>query len=180
MRFDPKLTPADDAAEPAGDLPEELALLGRALSDDAARLAGRYPAEHGLDAPAASAAARGRLATASTSAVSRRTVTRTAAAIALAAASIALAAYMGGLEYWKNGDYLRHGAPLADQGPARGIFDGGAVHDAAGAVQLVPAAGSDDPLPLRGAFFRELSRPQQEAVLDLLEEDALAQGSVSI
>jgi hypothetical protein len=52
--------------------------------------------------------------------------------------------------------------------------------DAAGVVQLIPSARPDEPLPLEGAFFRQLSSPQQEAVLDLLEDNALAQGSASI
>ena len=187
MRFDPKLISADDADDLAADLPEELALLGAALSVDAARLAERYPVEPsvakfdiakygveehgvaapGVTAPPASISVRGW----------RATIKRTAAAITLVAASIALAIYAGGFEF------SQHGAPLADQGPVRGLLIGGIVNEASDApavLHVVPAGRTDDLLPLRGAFFRELSGPQQEAVLDLLEEDALTQGSVSI
>lgn len=187
MRFDPKLISTNDADDLAADLPEELALLGAALSVDAARLAERYPVEQCVakfdiaeyDAVERSVVASGvtALPVSMSARAWRATTKRTAAAIALVAASIALAIYVGGISNWQ------HGAPLADQGPVRGFVYGGIVHDAsdgAAVLQVVPAGRMDDLLPLRGAFFRELSGPQQEAVLDLLEEDALAQGSVSI
>jgi len=175
---------SNDADDLAADLPEELALLGAALSLDAARLAERYPVEQSIEeyrvlehgsvetGVRAPAAPRGWRATAT-----MYPATRTAAAITLVAASIALAIYVGGISNWQDG------APLADQGPVRGLLFGGIVNEASDApavLHVVPAGRTDDLLPLRGAFFRELSGPQQEAVLDLLEEDALAQGSVSI
>jgi len=178
MRFDPKWMPADlnspldGTAELPDDLPEDLALLGCALSDDAERLAERYPAQHDSIAPIASAAAQRWRIIAGTTSATTTAATATAAALALVAASIALLIYAGGIPF------RQPGATLADQGPARGMVHN--ASDAADVLQLVPSVWTDNLPPLRGAFFRELSGPQQEAVLDLLEENALAQSSVSI
>ncbi len=174
MRLDPETTPQPDAdpSDLIDGLSEELALLARALTEDAARLADRYAADHGLSATCAALEPLASVSKRARSVVPRSW--RAAAAVAAVAASTALATYLG------QNFVGQHEAPLADQGPARGLVHSVRSPTAAGVVQLVPSARTDELLPLRGAFFRELSSPQQEAVLDLLEDDALAQGSASI
>jgi hypothetical protein len=142
-------------------LPADLEQLGEQLSADAARLADRYPPGECRVTPAAlAAAARPR---------------RQASWFAAAAAALLLAAGMGGWAGWQ-AIQSRQAASAPDrvaEGPA-----GAPPSDHTTAVAL-PEPNLPETLPA-AVFFGDLSPTEQEAVLDVIEQQGHEQAQLSI
>lgn len=146
MRFNFRTSPDEDGAD---DLPAELAPLGERLAREADRLAERYPASALRQRPR-TGAPRSR----------RRWAWATVAAAVLVAAGI--------------GSTARWIAPRSAAREEQPIAARGAAPLAAAAL---PAPTTQRPQSMERpaprflpASFHDLSAPQQEAVLDLLEE----------
>lgn len=164
MPFDPRVIRSDDLPPPTHLLPPVLEALGQQLADDADLLARCYPA----DDPLASGA--------STRPPIVRPPSRWPRPLGghrVAAAAVLLVA-LGSVCAWQ-GLYRPPGGPATQT----------AARPPQTSVRPVPQSPPDQaPLP-RGAalpttVFQDLSGPEQEAVLDLLERDLYSSASLSI
>lgn len=146
MPFDFPTTPPGDGAD---DLPAELAPLAGRLAREADRLAERYPAAALREHPQSSARRRHRWA------------------LAALAATLLLAAGIGSVGRWIEAPAA---APQAQSIAARGAAPLAASATSAASTVRPQSRSIPAPRFLPAASFHKLSAPQQEAVLDLLEE----------
>lgn len=170
MRFDPKLFRAADhdldalrrAVDFPDELPDDLEFLGDQLSEEASLMARRYPSS--ADLPGARFPAKTSPSRRSEPAPRGRTW-GLAGASRLAAAVLLVVAGTWGSLHWLGGpdapDGFMPGGTLSPDGLAQG--DGARLFEDEGLSPLIVPAG----------YFQSLSAPEQEALLDLMEnEDA--------
>ncbi len=154
MPFEPRLFRDDDADDAAIGLPAEFAVLGQQLADDADFLASRYPSAPMRDATMELA----------TSSDRRRRLVRWGGA----AAAILLT--IGGWQLVES-RMADHGQPPA----ALPVTPLAVVNPS---VIVPKRVATDDILP--ASVFRGLTGAEQEAVLDLMQDDPHQRGELSI
>ena len=164
MPFDPKLIREDDASFEGGDLklPDDLALMGEQLGDDAARLAACYPPPM----PSVLAVSRQKSA-----ALSRRTswLTRSLAGTALTAGLVTISLVAS--NSYRPQD-ANHSLPQVAPSPVSRAL---VVHEAP-----APKGTQPQKIPVTPAsWLGDTSGPELEALMDLWEQDQPAVRSLS-
>ena len=164
MPFDPNIIREEDAGF-EGDLklPDDLALMGEQLGDDAARLAATYPPP----VPAVLAAVSRREKAAQT----RRTswLTRSLAGTALAAGLVTISLVASNSYRPQNAN---HPLPAAASPVSRALV----VNEKA----PTPTGSQPQKIPVTPAsWLGDTSGPELEALMDLWEQDQPAAGSLS-
>jgi hypothetical protein len=149
MRFDPKLIPQEKppwTADRELSLPDDFTELGGQLQEEAARLAAIFPPKQCTVLSVAGSASRFR-------SVAKRAVLSSLALVAIASAGVAV---------WRSGG----GQPRTNDSAQAPILErGAAAPSSPGFSETTKSLGS-------GVSLAELSGPEWEAVLDLMESDS--------
>jgi hypothetical protein len=179
MPFDPRTSYLEDH-DPQWDrldeqdLPDDLAHLAAQLSEDAERLATSYPAAQS-DVWLASAAVD---ASVEKSSASWHRWVRIAAAVAAISLTAGTGAWVLNSRTFSPDNTAQLQTPLAiDSQPLpRPLHSAGLHSSQSRPTEVTPM---DSPVVPAG-FFQTLSGPEQEAMLDLMEEEGIDQASLSI
>ncbi len=162
-----------DSADDHDDLPEPLAALAEQLRSDAQRVAEQYPLRDEVAARVFAAAretpAAPRMLAESAPAGPRSYGRRW---IAVAVVFVSAGLLISGVSRWGVGGFGDRG------GRAPSARVAGNAHETVD--REIVAAVATEAQPIDESGFEELSGPAQEAILDLFEENALTQTSLSI